>query len=67
MRPYGVQIGVSLLFSSPIAGVKGQANLTTFDPLAADVVQWWTNVTDQIYETVPDMAGYLVKANSEVL
>ncbi|KAK4889113.1 hypothetical protein LTR27_012082 [Elasticomyces elasticus] len=65
MRPYGVQVGISLYFSSPTAGVKGQANLTTFDPLDESVVQWWTNVTDQIYEQVPDMAGYLVKANSE--
>ncbi|KAK5695412.1 hypothetical protein LTR97_008918 [Elasticomyces elasticus] len=65
MRPYGVQVGISLYFSSPTAGVRGQANLTTFDPLDESVVQWWSNVTDQIYEQVPDMAGYLVKANSE--
>ena len=66
MRPYGVQIGISLLFSSPASAVSGQANLTTFDPLDDSVVAWWTNVTDQIYQKVPDMAGYLVKANSEV-
>lgn len=67
MRPYGVQIGISLLFSSPSSAVQGQANLTTFDPLAESVIEWWANVTDQIYERVPDMAGYLVKADSEVL
>jgi alpha-glucuronidase len=66
MRPYGIQIGISLYFASPTSGVQGQANLTTFDPLDEGVVAWWTNVTDQIYEQVPDMAGYLVKANSEV-
>ncbi|KAK5114120.1 hypothetical protein LTR62_002690 [Meristemomyces frigidus] len=65
MRPYGVQIGVSLFFSSPTSAVQGQANLTTFDPIDESVVSWWANVTDQIYEAVPDMAGYLVKANSE--
>ncbi|KAG9762204.1 alpha glucuronidase, partial [Aureobasidium melanogenum] len=65
MRPYGVQIGLSLYFASPASGVQGQANLTTFDPLDPGVITWWGNVTDQVYERIPDMAGYLVKANSE--
>ncbi|TIA08479.1 alpha glucuronidase [Aureobasidium pullulans] len=65
MRPYGVQIGLSLYFASPTQGIKGQANLTTFDPLDSEVVTWWTNVTSRIYDVIPDMAGYLVKANSE--
>ncbi|EMC99278.1 glycoside hydrolase family 67 protein [Baudoinia panamericana UAMH 10762] len=65
MRPYGVQVGISLFFASPTSAVQGQANLTTFDPLDPGVVNWWTNVTNQIYAKVPDMAGYLVKANSE--
>ncbi|KAI4851864.1 alpha glucuronidase [Aureobasidium sp. EXF-8845] len=65
MRPYGVQIGISLYFASPQSGIQGQANLTTFDPLDPSVVTWWSNVTEQIYERIPDMAGYLVKANSE--
>jgi alpha-glucuronidase len=65
MRPYGVQIGISLYFASPQYGIQGQANLTTFDPLDPRVVTWWSNVTEQIYERIPDMAGYLVKANSE--
>jgi len=65
MRPYGVQVGISLLFSSPTSAVQGRANLTTFDPLDESVIAWWTNVTNDIYESVPDFAGYLVKANSE--
>ena len=32
-RPYGVQLGLSLYFSSPTQAVKGRQNLTTFDPL----------------------------------
>ena len=60
-RPYGVQLGISLNFASPqlIGG------LSTFDPLDPSVIAFWTNITNQIYEKVPDMAGYLVKANSE--
>lgn len=61
LRPYGIQMGLSLYFASP-------ANLTdidTFDPLNDTVVEWWHNITAEIYERIPDMAGYLVKANSE--
>ncbi|KAI7291804.1 glycoside hydrolase family 67 protein, partial [Hortaea werneckii] len=64
-RPYGVQVGISLYFSSPSSAVPGQANLTTFDPLDDAVISWWGNVTEDIYERIPDFAGYLVKANSE--
>lgn len=59
MRPYGVQLGISLNFASP------NASLGTFDPLDPKVDAWWANITNQIYKKVPDMAGYLVKANSE--
>lgn len=59
MRPYGVQLGISLNFASP------NATLGTFDPLDPKVDAWWANITDQVYSKVPDMAGYLVKANSE--
>ncbi|KAI9698104.1 MAG: hypothetical protein M1820_007612 [Bogoriella megaspora] len=60
-RPYGVQLGISLNFASP----QTIGNLSTFDPLDPSVISFWTNITDQIYQAVPDMAGYLVKANSE--
>jgi alpha-glucuronidase len=61
MRPYGVQVGISLNFASP----QTFGGLGTFDPLDPRVDAWWRNVTNQIYKRVPDMAGYLVKANSE--
>jgi len=60
-RPYGVQLGFSLNFASPTL-VGG---LTTFDPLDTGVIAWWTGITNKIYARIPDMAGYLVKANSE--
>ena len=61
MRPYGVQIGISLNFATPeLLGV-----LDTFDPLDDSVIQFWHDRTSTIYESIPDMAGYLVKANSE--
>ena len=60
-RPYGIQVGLSLNFASP----QTYGGLSTFDPLDASVIKWWSNITAQVYERVPDMAGYLVKADSE--
>ena len=60
-RPYGVQLGLSLYFASP----EALGGLDTFDPLNDTVVEWWNDKTNQIYEKIPDFAGYLVKANSE--
>lgn len=60
-RPYGVRLGISLNFASP----QTLGGLPTFDPLDSSVIAWWQNVTDEIYQRIPDMAGYLVKADSE--
>ncbi|CAN8105131.1 unnamed protein product [Discula destructiva] len=59
LRPYGVQTGISLNFASP------NATLGTFDPLDPAVVAWWANITDVLYAAVPDLAGFLVKGDSE--
>lgn len=66
-RPYGVQLAISLFFSSPTSSIPGRPTLGTFDPLDQGVIDWWQDVADDIYERIPDMAGYLVKANSEVM
>ncbi|KAL1854074.1 hypothetical protein VTK73DRAFT_8812 [Phialemonium thermophilum] len=60
-RPYGVQLGIALNFASP----QSIGGLSTFDPLDPGVIQFWTDITDKLYQHVPDLAGYLVKANSE--
>ncbi len=60
-RPYGVRLGISLNFASPTT-VGG---LATFDPLDTRVIAFWANITEQLYQRVPDLAGFLVKANSE--
>jgi alpha-glucuronidase len=61
LRPYGVQLGISLNFASP----QTLGGLSTFDPLSTLVISFWNNATSQIYHRIPDFAGYLVKANSE--
>jgi alpha-glucuronidase len=63
-RPYGVRVGIALNFASPTSNLV-YGNLSTFDPLDPQVIDWWQNVTDTLYARIPDMAGYLVKANSE--
>ncbi|RDW84220.1 alpha-glucuronidase [Aspergillus mulundensis] len=60
-RPYGIQLGLSLNFASP----QSLGGLDTFDPLDEEVITWWEDITDELYARIPDMAGYLVKANSE--
>jgi len=57
---WGVRISISIDFSSPkIFGLQ------TFDPLNSEVINWWKNKTNEIYSYVPDLAGYLLKADSE--
>ncbi|KAH8175221.1 glycosyl hydrolase family 67 middle domain-containing protein [Sarocladium implicatum] len=60
-RPWGVQLGLSLRFDAP----QLLGGLSTFDPLDDTVIDWWQGKTDDLYERIPDMAGYLVKASSE--
>ncbi|KAJ5690737.1 glycoside hydrolase family 67 protein [Penicillium macrosclerotiorum] len=61
MRPWGVRIGVALYFDTP----KGLGGLPTSDPLDPSVIAWWDDMTTRLYQHVPDMLGYLIKANSE--
>ena len=61
LRPYGVKTYLSVNFSSPvkIGGLK------TADPLDPGVKKWWRDKIKEIYKSIPDFGGFLVKANSE--
>ncbi|KAJ5379656.1 uncharacterized protein N7496_002084 [Penicillium cataractarum] len=61
MRPWGVRIGISLYFDSP----KEFGGLPTSDPLDPAVNDWWHKITAKVYQKVPDLVGYTIKANSE--
>lgn len=61
LRPYGIKTYLSVKFSSP-AQIGG---LNTSDPLNKDVVRWWNEKVNEIYQQIPDFGGFLVKANSE--
>jgi alpha-glucuronidase len=60
-RPYGVKVYLSARFTAPIE-IGG---LKSADPLDEAVRTWWRNKVDEIYRTIPDFGGFLVKANSE--
>ncbi|MFC6016461.1 alpha-glucuronidase [Plantactinospora solaniradicis] len=61
LRPYGVRVYLSVSFAAPI--VLG--GLSSADPLDEEVRAWWAGTTRQVYETIPDFGGYVVKADSE--
>jgi alpha-glucuronidase len=61
LRPYGIRVYLSVSFGAPVT-VGG---LPTADPLDAGVRAWWAQTTRGVYEAVPDLGGYLVKADSE--
>ncbi len=61
LRPYGIKVYLSARFSAPIE-IGG---LKTADPLDPQVAAWWKAKTDEIYRSIPDFGGFLVKANSE--
>jgi len=60
-RPFGIRVYFSARFSAPIE-IGG---LKTADPLAPAVKVWWRDKADEIYRHIPDLGGFLVKANSE--
>jgi alpha-glucuronidase len=61
LRPWGVRVLLSVDFASP----QRLGGLTTFDPLDPGVVTYWKNKVDEIYRAVPDLAGFVLKADSE--
>ena len=62
-RSYGIQVFLSVNFSSPAA----LGGLSTSDPLDEEVRRWWKDKVKEIYRFIPDFGGFLVKANSEGL
>jgi alpha-glucuronidase len=60
-RPYGVRLYLSVGFDSPILIDR----LKTADPLDPEVRRWWARKADELYASIPDFGGFLVKADSE--
>jgi len=61
MRPWGVRVAIAVDFGSP----QSLGQLNTFDPLDEKVAAWWKARVDELYAAVPDLAGIVLKADSE--
>ncbi|MFI5185067.1 MAG: alpha-glucuronidase family glycosyl hydrolase, partial [Vicinamibacteria bacterium] len=60
-RPWGLSLAVSIDFTSP----KSIGGLETFDPLDPRVALWWREKADELYKAIPDLGGFVLKADSE--
>jgi alpha-glucuronidase len=61
LRPWGVHLALSVAIASP----QTIGGLATYDPLDPAVKAWWAAKVDEIYQEIPDFAGFTVKADSE--
>ncbi len=61
LRPWGVHVALAVSFDSP----KKIGGLDTFDPLDPAVTKWWNSTTDGIFKAIPDIGGFVLKADSE--
>lgn len=59
-RPFGVKLMVSIDYAQPM-----RHGIPTADPLDERVQAWWMEQCKLVYAAVPDLAGFLVKADSE--
>ncbi len=58
---YRIKLYLSLNFAAPIE----LGGLATCDPLHPDVQDFWKKKMDEVYAAVPELGGFLVKADSE--
>lgn len=60
-RDYGIRLFIGINFASPIY----LGRLETADPLDKRVRSWWKKKVEEIYSFIPDLGGFIVKADSE--
>ncbi len=60
-KKYGISLYLSINYASPI--VLGK--LDSADPLDKAVISWWKKQAEIIYRHVPELGGFVVKADSE--
>jgi alpha-glucuronidase len=58
---YGVKLFVSLNYAAPVE----DRTVNSADPLDPKVISWWEKKFDEVYAKVPELGGFLVKADSE--
>jgi alpha-glucuronidase len=60
-RNYGIKVFLSINYAAPLE----LGDLDTADPLDEGVGKWWRKKAGEIYRIIPDLGGFLVKADSE--
>ncbi|HZQ55601.1 MAG TPA: alpha-glucuronidase family glycosyl hydrolase [Bryobacteraceae bacterium] len=60
-RPWGVRLSIAVPFAAP----QLTGGLNTFDPLDPNVARWWNEKVNALYQAIPDLAGFELKADSE--
>lgn len=60
-RRWGIRTVLAVDLGSP----RSVGGLSTFDPLDPAVAAFWKNKTEEIYRAVPDLGGFVLKADSE--
>lgn len=58
---YGIKLYLSVNFAAPME----LGSLNTADPCDENVIAWWKDRAKQVYENLPELGGFLVKADSE--
>jgi len=61
LEEYGVGLWLSVSFAAPME----LGGLDTADPLDETVCRWWEETAAALYKAVPNLGGFLVKADSE--
>ncbi|MCD0444958.1 hypothetical protein LO763_15170 [Glycomyces sp. A-F 0318] len=66
LASWGISPWLSLNYASPMLLTEDSDDpITTADPEDPRVRQWWRDKAAEIEEALPDLGGFLVKANSE--
>ncbi|MCL2186207.1 MAG: alpha-glucuronidase [Treponema sp.] len=60
-RKFAIKLLLSINFGAPFS----LGGLATADPLDPAVLKWWKDRAAIIYKYIPDLAGFIVKADSE--
>lgn len=58
---YGIKLFISIDYAAPI-DIGG---MDTADPCDERVAEWWARTASDIYKALPNLGGFLVKADSE--
>lgn len=58
---YGIKLFLSLNFAAPME-IGG---ISTADPLDEQVIRWWEDKMGEVFREIPNLGGFLVKADSE--